>query len=67
MVLKRLPVTFLLFPQTRALCGDDLFIWSGNDDNTLPMMALGGNRGHFRGFQYIPQRSIGALSILSRP
>ncbi|MGI5977829.1 MAG: 4-hydroxy-tetrahydrodipicolinate synthase [Candidatus Limivicinus sp.] len=22
-------------------CGNDLFIWSGNDDNTIPMMALG--------------------------
>lgn len=32
---------FSLFAATRALCGDDLFIWSGNDDNTLPMMALG--------------------------
>lgn len=25
----------------RSVCGDDLFIWSGNDDSTLPMMALG--------------------------
>ncbi len=32
---------FSLFAQTRALCGDDLFIWSGNDDNTVPMMAMG--------------------------
>lgn len=22
-------------------CGSDLYIWSGNDDNTVPMMALG--------------------------
>ena len=22
-------------------CGDDLYIWSGNDDNTVPMMAMG--------------------------
>lgn len=27
--------------QTRSLCGDDLVIWSGNDDNTIAMMALG--------------------------
>lgn len=27
---------------TRSLCGDDLYIWSGNDDNTVPLMALGG-------------------------
>jgi len=32
---------FSLFARTRALCGDDLNIWSGNDDNTVPMMALG--------------------------
>ncbi len=32
---------FSLFARTRALCGDDLFIWSGNDDNTVPMMAMG--------------------------
>ncbi len=32
---------FSLFATTRALCGDELNIWSGNDDNTVPMMALG--------------------------
>ena len=32
---------FSLFAATRALCGDDLYVWSGNDDNTVPMMALG--------------------------
>ncbi len=32
---------FSLIATTRAICGDDLFIWSGNDDNTVPMMALG--------------------------
>ncbi len=25
----------------RALCGDDLFLWSGNDDCTVPLMSLG--------------------------
>ena len=25
----------------RSACGDDLYIWSGNDDCTLPLMALG--------------------------
>ena len=25
----------------RSLCGDELFIWSGNDDCTVPLMALG--------------------------
>ncbi|MEG2815250.1 MAG: 4-hydroxy-tetrahydrodipicolinate synthase [Oscillospiraceae bacterium] len=32
---------FSLISRTRALCGDDLYLWSGNDDNTVPMMALG--------------------------
>lgn len=27
--------------KTRSLCGDDLTIWSGNDDNTIAMMSLG--------------------------
>ena len=32
---------FSLFARTRAECGDNLHVWSGNDDNTVPMMALG--------------------------
>ena len=32
---------FSLMAKTRAECGSDLHIWSGNDDNTVPMMALG--------------------------
>lgn len=32
---------FSLFAATRSECGNDLFIWSGNDDNTVPMMSLG--------------------------
>lgn len=32
---------FSLFSLVRAECGDDLNIWSGNDDNTVPMMSLG--------------------------
>ncbi len=30
-----------LFARTRAACGDELNIWSGNDDNTVAMMAMG--------------------------
>ena len=30
-----------LIARTRSLCGNDLVIWSGNDDNTIAMMALG--------------------------
>ncbi len=32
---------FTLIARTRSLCGEALNIWSGNDDNTIPMMALG--------------------------
>lgn len=30
-----------LVTQTKALCGDDFYIWSGNDDQVVPMMSLG--------------------------
>lgn len=36
--------------KTRYLCGDDLDIYSGNDDQTIPMLSLGG---------------IGVISVLS--
>lgn len=36
--------------ETRYLCGDDLDIYSGNDDQTIPIMSLGG---------------IGVISVLS--
>lgn len=32
---------FSLLAHTRAICGDDFYIWSGNDDQVVPMMALG--------------------------
>lgn len=32
---------FSLVAHTRYLCGDDFYIWSGNDDQVVPMMALG--------------------------
>lgn len=28
--------------RTLDACGGDLFVWSGNDDQTVPMMAIGG-------------------------
>ncbi|MFV0497009.1 MAG: 4-hydroxy-tetrahydrodipicolinate synthase [Candidatus Fimivivens sp.] len=31
-----------LIAKTAALCGDDLAIYSGNDDQTLPILSLGG-------------------------
>ena len=38
--------------QTKYLCGDDLDIYSGNDDQTVPILSLGG---------------IGVISVLSNP
>ncbi len=32
---------FSLLAHTRYLCGDDFYIWSGNDDQVVSMMALG--------------------------
>ena len=32
---------FSLLAHTLFLCGDDFYIWSGNDDQVVPMMALG--------------------------
>ena len=41
---------FTLIARSRALCGEDLHFWSGNDDNTVPMMAMG---------------ALGVISVLS--
>ncbi len=30
-----------LVTRTRAICGDDFHIWSGNDDQVVPLMSLG--------------------------
>ena len=32
---------FALLSHTRCLCPDDFYVWSGNDDQVVPMMALG--------------------------
>ena len=33
---------FALIQKTRELCQEDFYIWSGNDDETAPIMLLGG-------------------------
>jgi len=33
---------FKLIGTTIALCAEDLFVWSGNDEDTVPLMSLGG-------------------------
>jgi len=32
---------FSLIAATLASCGDDLYVWSGNDEDVVPMMAIG--------------------------
>ena len=32
---------FSLIAAARSLCGEDLYFWSGNDDDTVAMMAMG--------------------------
>ena len=32
---------FKLISATLSLCGDDFFVWSGNDEDTVPMMSIG--------------------------
>ena len=33
--------SFSLIAATIASCGDEFFVWSGNDDDTVPMMSIG--------------------------
>lgn len=40
--LKEASGDFSLLAETMAKCGDNLNIWSGNDDQIVPIMALGG-------------------------
>ena len=39
--IKEASGNFSLLAHTRFLCGDDFYIWSGNDDQVVPMMSLG--------------------------
>jgi 4-hydroxy-tetrahydrodipicolinate synthase len=34
--------SFKLIGTTLASCGNDFFFWSGNDEDTVPLMAIGG-------------------------
>lgn len=33
---------FSLIVKTRAICSEDFYIWSGNDDQIIPILSLGG-------------------------
>lgn len=50
-----------LVGKIRARCGEDFYIWSGNDDNTVPIMALGGIGIISVASNVIPQQ-VGALA-----
>lgn len=39
--IKEASGNFPLINATIASCGDDLHVWSGNDDETVPMMSIG--------------------------
>ena len=39
--MKEASGNFSLLAHTRFLCPDDFYIWSGNDDQVVPMMSLG--------------------------
>ena len=38
---KEASSNFALIAATLYSCGDDLFVWSGNDDEVVPMMSIG--------------------------
>lgn len=38
--------------ETRYLCGDSLDVYSGNDDQIIPIMSLGGKGRYFRSLKY---------------
>lgn len=40
--IKEASGNFSLVSQTVALCGNEMNIWSGNDDQVVPLMAMGG-------------------------
>ena len=40
--LKAASGNFSLLAEVMAKCGDELNVWSGNDDQIVPLMALGG-------------------------
>jgi len=39
--IKEASGNFTLIAQTMAMCGDNMNVWSGNDDQTVAMLALG--------------------------
>ena len=40
--IKEASGNFTLLAETMAKCGDELNVWSGNDDQIVPLMAMGG-------------------------
>ena len=50
---------FSLLAHTRHLCGDDFYVWSGNDDQVVPMMTQRSTVRHLGGLQHHPRRHAG--------
>lgn len=40
--IKEASGNFSLLAETLAMCGDEMNVWSGNDDQIVPLMSLGG-------------------------
>lgn len=40
--IKEASGNFSLLAETMAMCGDEMNVWSGNDDQIVPLMSLGG-------------------------
>lgn len=59
---------FALIQDTRNRCGDDFFIWSGNDEDTTAIMALGGVGVISTAANLIPRemRALAALCLEDR-
>ncbi len=53
--LKAASGNFSLLAETMAKCGDNLNVWSGNDDQIVPLMSLGA-RALFRSFPTLRRR-----------
>lgn len=52
---------FTLIANTLALCGEELNLWSGNDDQAIPMMALGAKGLISVASNLIPDRMVEML------
>ena len=62
--LKAASGNFSLLAETMAKCGDNLNVWSGNDDQIVPLMSLGG-KGVISTFSNIMPKEMHELATAS--